>query len=49
MTVLNSVLPEDHTCGTLKFDNSDGVGVKILGLQWNHQRIPFLIYFLLSL
>lgn len=36
-SVLNTVSPEDRACGPLPFEDSDGDGLKVLGLRWNHK------------
>lgn len=40
-TVLNRVPECDRACSSIPFKDSDGVGIKVLGLQWNHSHDMF--------
>lgn len=39
--ILNNITPEDSTIKFLTFNDSVGLGVKVLGLHWNHQDDTF--------
>lgn len=37
-SLLDNIPGEDKACGSLSFDDGDGIGSKVLGLCWNHHN-----------